>query len=358
MRHINRTRIVLFVVCLVWLTPKRNAGGLVTHSHDHNHDDHAHSHESGIWGKISHLFHFHGYHDQSQAANDPAMATTQGIRTVWLALFGLVLTTGVQAIVVAISHSTALLADMVHNLGDTVNSIPLLIAFYLARRVATTRYTYGYGKAEDIAGIFVVASLVFSAGYTLYEAISRFLHPEPFSNLGWVAVAAVVGFVGNETIALMQIRVGRQIGSATMVADGLHTRTDGFASLAVLVAVGGAWLGYPIVDPLIGLVIGITIAVIGVDACKMIWYRLMDAVDPTIVTHVHTLVAAVAQVQQVGAVRVRWHGHKLLCELEVTISPTLTIAQGDAIRTAIIATVQQHHPQMASVAVVLIPGFA
>ena len=90
----------------------------------------------------------------------------------------------------------------------------------------------------------------------------------------------------------------------------------------------------------------------------MIWYRLMDAVDPTIVTHVHTLVAAVAQVQQVGAVRVRWHGHKLLCELEVTISPTLTIAQGDAIRTAIIATVQQHHPQMASVAVVLIPGFA
>ena len=330
----------------------------MTHAHDHNHDDHAHSHESGIWGKITHLFHFHGYHDQSQAANDPTMATTQGIRTVWLALIGLIITTSVQAIVVAMSHSTALLADMVHNLGDTVNEIPLLLAFYLARRVATNRYTYGYGKAEDIAGIFVVASLVFSAGYTLYEAISRFLHPEPFSNLGWVALAAVVGFVGNETIALMQIRVGRQIGSATMVADGLHTRTDGFASLAVLVAVGGAWLGYPIVDPLIGLVIGITIAVIAVDACKMIWYRLMDAVDPALVIQIHTTVAAVAQVQHVRAVRVRWHGHKLLCELEVTIPATLTIQQGDAVRTAIRTAIQQHYPQMDSVVVVFVPGFA
>lgn len=284
------------------------------------------------------------------------MATTQGIRTVWLALFGLILTTGIQASVVAISHSTALLADMVHNLGDTVNEIPLLLAFYLARRVATTRYTYGYGKAEDIAGIVVVASLTFSAGYTLYEAISRFIHPEPFHNLGWVALASLVGFVGNETIAVMQIRVGRQIGSATMVADGLHTRTDGFASLAVLVAVAGAWLGFPIVDPIIGLVIGITIAVIAVDACKMIWYRLMDAVDPSLVAHIHTLVAAVAQVQQVDGVRVRWHGHKLLSELTVTVPASLTIAQADAIRTAITASIQHHHPQMASVAIVFIPG--
>ncbi len=330
----------------------------MTHAHDHNHDDHAHTHASGVWGKITHLFHFHGYHDQSQAANDPTMATNQGIRTVWLALIGLILTTSVQAIVVAMSHSTALLADMVHNLGDTVNEIPLLLAFYLARRVATTRYTYGYGKAEDIAGIFVVTSLTLSAGYTLYEAITRFIHPEPFHNLGWVALASVVGFVGNETIALMQIRVGRQIGSATMVADGLHTRTDGFASLAVLVAVGGAWLGYPIVDPLIGLVIGITIAVIAVDACKMIWYRLMDAVDPALVAQIHTTVAAITSVQQVGAVRVRWHGHKLFCELEATIPATLTIQQGDAVRTAIRTAIQQHYPQMATVVVVLLPGIA
>lgn len=192
------------------------------HSENHNEQDHQHPHRSGVWSIITHLFHFHGYHDQSHSANDPTMATNQGIRTVWLALFGLILTTSIQAIVVTISHSTALLADMVHNLGDTINEIPLLLAFYLARRVATTRYTYGYGKAEDIAGIFVVASLTFSAGYTVYEAITRFIHPAPFSNLGWVALAAVVGFVGNETIAIMQIRVGRQIGSATMVADGLH----------------------------------------------------------------------------------------------------------------------------------------
>ncbi len=328
------------------------------HSENHNEQDHQHPHRSGVWSTITHLFYFHGYHDHAKAANDPTMATNQGIRTVWLALFGLILTTSIQAIVVTISHSTALLADMAHNLGDTINEIPLLLAFYLARRVATTRYTYGYGKAEDIAGIFVVASLTFSAGYTVYEAITRFIHPVPFSNLGWVALAALVGFVGNETIAIMQIRVGRQIGSATMVADGLHTRTDGFASLAVLVAVGGTWLGYPIVDPLIGLAIGITIAVIAFDACKMIWYRLMDAVDPALVGQITTIVTAVADVHSVGHIKVRWNGHKLLCELEVTIPATLTIQQGDAIRIAIRAAVQAHHPQMVSVAVVLVPSIA
>ena len=155
--------------------------------HGHSHGHHGHSHGGGIWGIINTVFHFHGHSDkQQELASDPALATSEGIRTVWLALAALGVTTIIQIAIVVSSNSTALLADTVHNFGDALNSIPLLIAFYLARRAANRRYTYGYGKAEDVAGIFIVLSLVFSAGYAFYESINKLINPTPLQHLGWV----------------------------------------------------------------------------------------------------------------------------------------------------------------------------
>src|SRR4051812_8706305 len=218
-----------------------------------------HTHLSGPLGFLAAIFHFHGHshEDESLSAGDPALATEKGIRTVWLAFAALGVTTIVQIVIVAMSGSVALLADTAHNIGDGLNSIPLLIAFYLARRAATRRYTYGFGRAEDVAGIIIVLSIALSAAIIFYESFRKLLHPEPLTNLGWVALAAIVGFIGNETVAWFQIRVGRRIGSAAMVADGVHARTDGLTSLAVLIAAGGSWLGFPIVDPIIGILIGI-----------------------------------------------------------------------------------------------------
>jgi cation diffusion facilitator family transporter len=150
-----------------------------------------------------------------------------GIGTVWLAFVALMMTAALQIVIVAWSGSVALLADTIHNIGDGLNSIPLLIAFYLARRMATRRYTYGFGRAEDVAGIFIVLSIAFSAGVIFWQSIQKLIHPQPITNLGWVAAAAIIGFLGNEAVALLQINVGRKIGSAALVADGLHARTDG-----------------------------------------------------------------------------------------------------------------------------------
>ncbi|MEY2847211.1 MAG: hypothetical protein RL076_2757 [Chloroflexota bacterium] len=329
------------------------------HSHDHgdhHHGAHGHSHGEGIWGIINTIFHFHGHSDkQQELASDPALATDEGIRTVWLALTALGLTTVIQIVIVLASNSTALLADTVHNLGDALNSIPLLIAFYLARRVANARYTYGYGKAEDVAGVFIVLSLVFSAGYAFYESINKFFHLVPIANPSWVALAAVIGFVGNETVAILQIRVGRRIGSDAMIADGMHARTDGLTSLAVLLAVLGSWLGYPIVDPIIGIVIGITILFITIDACKAIWYRLMDAVEPALVEDVIHMVGHVDGVQHVRSARIRWHGHQMHAELEVIVDEDLTMKQSDAIRDAIHHQIQHVSARITSIHVALRP---
>lgn len=292
------------------------------HGHDHSHDHH---HGTGLWGWFNTIFHFHGHSDQQlQRAADPALTdNNEGIRTVWIALAALGLTTILQIVIVYMSGSVALFADTVHNLGDSLNSIPLLIAFYLARRAATRRYTYGFGKAEDVAGIFIVLSIAFSAGVALWQSFSKLINPEPMTNLGWVAAAAIIGFIGNEAVAMFQIRVGRKIGSAAMVADGLHARTDGLTSLAVLIAVIGTYFGFPILDPMIGLLIGVAIVFITWDATRTIWYRLMDAIDPEVVDQVEEVARNVSGVVDVHDIRVRWHGHRLQVELHILVDEDL-----------------------------------
>ncbi len=320
------------------------------HADDHGHD-HDESHSGGVFGWLGAIFHLRGHHDQkSSLASDAAFtATEEGIRTVWLALAALTITTILQIIIVYWSGSVALLADTVHNLGDALNSIPLLIAFYLARRAPTRRYTYGFGRAEDVAGIFIVLSIAISAGVIFYESFRKLLAPEPMTNLGWVAVAAIIGFLGNEAVALLQIRTGKRINSAAMIADGQHARTDGFTSLAVLIAAGATWLGYPIVDPLVGIVIGITILFITWDAMKQVWFRLMDAADPELVASVEKTASSVQGVQATNSVRVRWIGHTLHTDLRVIVDEDLSTRVSHEIATEVRHQLTHALPQLASI---------
>lgn len=302
------------------------------HPHDHHHG-HTHPHKKGLWGWISTIFHLHGHsHQHVELATDQSFIdNTAGIRTVWLALAALTITSIVQIVIVLWSGSVALLADTVHNIGDGLNSIPLLIAFYLARRVATRRYTYGFARAEDVAGIFIVLSIAFSAGVIFWESIQKFLNPQPITNLGWVATAAIVGFLGNEAVALLQIRVGRKIGSAALVADGLHARTDGLTSLAVLIAVAGTWFGWPILDPIIGVLIGVAILFITRDATVTMWYRLMDAIEPEFLAQAETVIEQQTAVKETNRLRMRWLGHRLHVEVHIAVNPQLTTAESHCI---------------------------
>ena len=303
------------------------------HGHDHDTHDHDHAHGSGIWGILSSVFHLHGHsHQQTEKISDSAFINNEeGIRTVWLALASLTITSLIQIVIVYWSGSVSLLADTVHNIGDGLNSIPLLIAFYLSRRVATRRYNYGFARSEDIAGIFIVLSIAVSAGVVFWQSFQRFINPQPRTNLGWVAAAAVIGFLGNEAVALLQIRVGRKIGSAALVADGLHARTDGLTSLAVLLAVVGTWLGYPIVDPIIGSLIGIAILFITRDAIKTMWYRLMDAIEPEMLAKVEAVAKNQSGVKDVRRIRMRWIGHQLHTEACIAVEPTLLTTQSHEI---------------------------
>ncbi len=323
----------------------------MTHSQGHHHhDDHHHQHSDNILVKIAMALHLPGFtHDHSHVdlAGDSAFLDNQlAIRTVWIALVALGLTTALQVVIYVASGSVALLADTVHNLGDALNSVPLLFAFYIARRAANKRYTYGYGRLEDIAGVFIIISIGFSAAFILYESVQRLLNPLPLENLEWIALASLVGFLGNELVALMQIRVGRRIGSDAMIADGQHARIDGLTSLAVLIAVFGTLIGLPILDPIVGVIIGFAIVGITWKAIKAIWYRMMDAVDPHLVEHVEAHVLAVDGVLAIETLRLRWVGHRMYGVAQVQVGADVTFAASQEITRAVQREARQVIPQL------------
>ncbi len=310
--------------------PGDNPGHLHSdHGHDGDHG-HGHGHGSGVWSRARHLLSelVGGHsHDAADQVDEALEADAAGRRALLISLAGLAVTAAIQAVVVVASGSVALLGDTLHNVADALTAVPLLIAFRLARRPPTKRYTYGYGRAEDLGGLFVVAMITLSSALAAYVAIDRLLHPRQVSHLWAVAAAGLVGFAGNELVARYRITVGRRIGSAALVADGLHARTDGFTSLAVLLGAAGVAAGWAPADPVVGLVI--TVAILGVlrSAIGQVGSRLMDAVDPVLVDQATAAVSSVAGITAVRELRIRWIGHTLRAEADVTVADDLTLLQ-------------------------------
>jgi cation diffusion facilitator family transporter len=303
-------------------------------SHGHGHA-HAHEHETrGRSGKIGaairEIFTPHS-HDAAGSIDGALESSAAGIRAVKISFLALMATAAAQVVIVLISGSVALLADTVHNFADALTAIPLWVAFALGTRPATRRYTYGFGRAEDAAGLFVVAMIALSAIVAGVESFRRLANPIPVTHLGLVAAAGLVGFIGNELVAIYRIRVGRRIGSAALVADGLHARTDGFTSLAVLMGAGGVALGFPLADPIVGLIITVAILAVLRTAARDVFRRLMDGVDPALVDAAELALAAEPGVTGVRGVRMRWIGHRLHAEAELDISPVTTLAEAHRI---------------------------
>jgi len=267
-------------------------------------------------------------HDAADSVDSALESSAEGIRALKISLIALGVTASAQLVVVILSGSVALLADTIHNFADALTAVPLWIAFVLVQRAPTRRYTYGYGRAEDLAGVFIVAMIALSAGLAGFQSIRRLIDPEPIANVGVVLAAGILGFIGNEAVAVYRIRVGRKIGSAALVADGLHARTDGLTSLSVLLGAAGVALGFPLADPLVGLLITAAILIVLRDAAREVYRRLMDAVDPELVDRVEAELAATPGVLGVGRVRLRWIGHALRAECEVVVDPELSVVAG------------------------------
>jgi len=333
------------------------------HSHDHGGHDHgghshgpgghSHDHGTGLLGWIRGTFaHSHAAADK---IDDTMESNEQGISALKISLIGLLMTAFLQLGVVLASGSVALLADMIHNFGDATTSIPLWIAFALAQRGVNRRFTYGYGKVEDVAGVVIVGVVFFSACVAAYESVIKIIHPQPMTHLWWVAAAAVIGFVGNEAVAVFRIRTGKAIGSAALVADGMHARVDGFTSLAVLIGVAATWMGFPIVDPIVGILITIAILFIVKDATISVFNRLIEKIEPEILAEVEHAPMHVPGVQSVHKARARWVGHRVFADLHITVDPNMSVKNSHAIVEAVEQALKDHVPSFGEALVHVCP---
>jgi cation diffusion facilitator family transporter len=310
-----------------------------------------HHHLSGT--DVSHK---HEHHTHSHGGIDPTIVTSQrGLWAVKWSFICLMTTAILQVGIVILSNSIALLADTIHNIGDALTAVPLAIAFLFARRIPTKRFTYGYGRVEDIAGVLIVFTILFSAIVAGYQTIERFFHPADVRYLGAVIVASFIGFLGNEGVALFRIKVGKEIHSAALIADGYHARIDGWTSLAVLFGAIGVWLGYPLADPIVGM--GITIAILFIvwESAKTVFLRILDGVEPDVLDLLEHTVHHIGGVKDVHSIRARWIGHVLHVEVIIILDSNLMIKTSNEIAHQVQHTLQHEFPYIQDVSVQILP---
>jgi cation diffusion facilitator family transporter len=305
--------------------------------HDHHAENHGHNYGHGVI--------------------DPAIADTErGVWAVKWSFVALLATALMQGVIVALSGSVALLADTIHNVADAATALPLWIAFSLARVKPVRRFPYGYGRVEDLAGIAIVLTILLTALLVGYQSVLRLVHPAPVEYLWAVVGASVLGFLGNEAVALFRIRVGREIGSAALVADGYHARVDGLTSLGVLVAAAGVGLGYPLADPFIGILITLVILGLVWHSARAIFTRMLDGVEPGILEAVEHAARQVPGVREVAEVRARWTGHRIRIELNIAVDPALSVAEGHGIAKEVHHQILHQVPHVCQVTVHVDPA--
>ena len=280
-------------------------------------------HDHGAWW--SKLVHYWAHdHDLAPATDLGAV----GVRATKVSLLALGLTALVQAALVLVTGSVALLSDTIHNFTDALTAVPLWIAFAVGRKPVTRRFTYGYHRAEDVAGIIIVVAIGFSAFAVGWESIRRFADPRQLDYAGWVIAAGLIGALGNEFVARYRMKVGRSINSAALVADGHHARADALTSLAVVAAGIGSIVGWDWVDPAAGLAVSIMILRLLIQTTRSMLGRLLDAVDPEIIDQIERAALDTPRVEAVSDVQARHHGHRLLISISVAVDPNLTVTAG------------------------------
>ena len=297
-----------------------------THSHEHDHDEHNHGHNHDEHE------HEHDEHGHEHGKVDADLYGNQaGLRAVQLSTAGMLLVSAIQFAIALIGGSAGLFADALHNFGDVFTTVALWIAFVISSRAANQRYTYGYYRAEDLAGIFIVLVIIASAVAGAVESIQKLTSGNVPTHIYLSMAAALVGVVGNELLAQYKISVGKRINSVALVADGQHSRIDGLTSLAAFAGLIGVMLGFPIADPIAGILITLVIIIVVFTTSRSVLQRLLDAVDPHVVPSIITTALAVPGVEAVTDVRARWVGHTLHVVMNIEVNAELTLSKAHAI---------------------------
>jgi len=278
---------------------------------------------------------------------DDAAERRQANKAVAVGAAGLAITGLLELAVALLSGSVGLLSDALHNLSDVSTSLVVFLGFRVSRRTATERYPYGYERAEDLAGVGIAIVIWASAVLAGAESVHKLLEHGSTSHVGWGIAGAAIGIAGNQLVARYKLVVGRRINSAILIADARHSWLDALSSAGALLGLVGVLAGARWADPVAGLVVTLFICHVGWEVTADVTHRLMDGVDPELVTTAEAVAMQVPGVRHAHA-RARWTGRTLRLELEGWLDPATTTAAADALGRAVAERVARELPDVRS----------
>jgi cation diffusion facilitator family transporter len=279
--------------------------------------------------------------------SDDNIERRQANRALAISAVGLALTGLIELAIAILSGSVALLGDALHNLSDVSTSGLVFIGFRASRKTATDRYTYGYERAEDVAGVGIAVVIWASAIVAGAESISKLVHHGSTHHLWWGTAAAAVGIAGNQIVARYKLVVGRRIQSATMVADAKHSWLDALSSAGALIGLIGVAAGWLWADAVAGLIVTGFICHVGWEVSTEIAHRILDGVDPAVIATVEAVAAETPGVLHAHA-RARWTGRTLRVEVEGWVHADTTVADADRIGRLVATNLGSQIPEMRS----------
>ena len=271
-------------------------------------------------------FHSHYHGSASDFIN-----TEKGIQALKFSLWVLGLTAAAQTVVVWLTGSVALLADTIHNLSDALVALPLWFAFSISKKKPTPHYPYGFYRVEDLAGLCVLLAIFASGLWTGWESIQRIINPKVPQNILLGIVAGFVGGLGNEIVARYRLKVGKEIRSLALMAEGHHARVDALTSLGVVVGLGLVALGFPLADPIVGLIITALIFSIVFEVGKDLIPRIVGKADADEIEEIRSAAKKIEGVEGVGGIKLQWLGHRCFADLCISVSPLISVSEAHRI---------------------------
>jgi cation diffusion facilitator family transporter len=278
---------------------------------------------------------------------DDASERRQANRALVVSAVGLTLTGVIELLIAILTGSVGLLGDALHNLSDVSTSALVFLGFRASKKAPTDRYPYGYERAEDLAGVGIAIVIWASAVFAGVESVRKLIDHGHTSHVGIGMIGALLGIVGNQVVARYKLVIGRRINSATLVADAKHSWLDALSSAGALAGLVAVAFGLRWGDPVAGLAVTAFIAHVGWEVTSDVLHRLMDGIDPDILTVAEAAAAQVPGVHHVHA-QARWTGRTLRVEIEGWVDSKVTVSQADEIGRAVAGRVGHALPEARS----------
>lgn len=227
------------------------------------------------------------------------------------------------------ANSKALIADGFHSVSDMASTIIVMASIRFSETPADKNHPYGHEKAEALGTNILAVILILTAFFLGRDAILTIMSGNIAEPGSWALFAAFISIIVKELLYRFTIKIGEEINSRGLIADAHHHRSDALSSIAALIGIGGAKLGFRFLDPLAGLVVALLILKVGYEIMRDTSYELMDGrPDKEKINQIRELSASISGVIEIHDIKLRSYGPNYIVDLKIVVEDQLSVVEG------------------------------